>query len=68
MPHSTQFAVRAAWTASGHALVRRIRRQCRERQAHEQNTAAAFTAGISGPPHPRQNRGPGVIVRGYDQP
>jgi hypothetical protein len=57
-PHPGQFAVRAAWTASVLTLVRRSRRQCRERQAEEQNTAVAFADGISGPPHPRHNRGP----------
>ena len=53
-----QFAVRAAWTASVLALVRRSWRQCLERQADEQNAAIAFTDGINGPPHPRHNRGP----------
>ena len=57
-PYSGQFAVRAAWTAWVLALVCRNRRQCRERQADEQNTAVDFTDGISGPPHPRHERGP----------
>ncbi|MFG3662392.1 hypothetical protein [Streptomyces sp. NPDC047706] len=47
-----------AWTASVRARARRIRRQCRDRHTDEQNTADAFTEGISGPPHPRHNRGP----------
>ncbi|MFF2127771.1 hypothetical protein ACFVW1_20650 [Streptomyces olivochromogenes] len=45
--HPAQFAVRAAWTSSVLALVRRSRRQCRERQADEQNFAVAFADGIS---------------------
>jgi hypothetical protein len=57
-PHSGQLAVRPAFTASILTRARRIRRQCRERQADEQKTVAAFAAGISGPPHPRHNRGP----------
>lgn len=57
-PQSRQFAARAARTASVLTLVRHSRRQCRERQADEQNTADAFADGISGPPHPRHNRGP----------
>ncbi|MET7313167.1 hypothetical protein ACWD7C_40105 [Streptomyces sp. NPDC005134] len=57
-PHSRQSAVRAAWTASVLALVRRSRRQCLERQAEEQNTAVDYADGIRGPPHPRHNRDP----------
>ncbi|MEU3920104.1 hypothetical protein [Streptomyces sp. NPDC029004] len=57
VPHSGQFAVPASWTASVLALVRRSLRQCRARQTDEQNTAVAFADGISGPPHPRHNRG-----------
>ncbi|GGW71252.1 hypothetical protein GCM10010381_64930 [Streptomyces xantholiticus] len=56
--HSRQLDINPAWTASVLARVRRIRRQCRDRQADEQNTAAAFAVGISGPPHPRHSRGP----------
>lgn len=51
--------VTAAFTASVLARARRICRQCRDRHAEEQNTAVAFADGISGPPHPRHNRGPG---------
>jgi hypothetical protein len=57
-PHSGQLDVRPAWTAPALARARRIRRQCRDRHADEQNTAVAFAAGISGPPHPRHSRGP----------
>lgn len=55
---SRQASIRAAWTASVPALVRRSRRHCRERHADEQNTADAFADGISGPSRPRHNRGP----------
>ncbi len=58
VPHSGQLDVTPAWTASVLARARRIRRQCRDRHTDEQNTAAVFAAGISGPPHPRHNRGP----------
>lgn len=57
-PHSGQMDVPPAFTASVVALARRIRRQCRDRQADEQNTAVAFADGISGPPYPRHSRGP----------
>ncbi|MFI1488703.1 hypothetical protein [Streptomyces sp. NPDC020747] len=57
-PHSGQLAGTPALTASVLARARRIRRQCRDRHADEQNTAVVFTAGISGPPHPRHNLGP----------
>ncbi|MDQ0945812.1 hypothetical protein [Streptomyces sp. V1I1] len=57
MLHSGQLDVAPAWTASVLALARRIRRQCRDRHADEQNTAVAFAEGIS-PPHPRHSRGP----------
>ncbi|MFD4630174.1 hypothetical protein ACFVYR_20295 [Streptomyces sp. NPDC058284] len=53
-PHCGQFATMPFFTASVLARVRRIRRQCRERQTDEQNTAD----GINGSPHPRHNRGP----------
>jgi hypothetical protein len=56
--HCGQEAVTPAFTASVRALARRIRRQCRERHASSQNTAVDFAEGISGPPHPRHNRGP----------
>ncbi|MGV4988718.1 hypothetical protein ACVB8X_37585 [Streptomyces sp. NRAIS4] len=52
-------AATPAFTASVLVRARRISRQCRARHADEQNTAVAFVAGISGPPHPRHNRGPG---------
>lgn len=57
VPHSGQLDVQSARTASALARVRRIRRQCRERQADEQNTPVDFTDGVSGPPRPRHNRG-----------
>ncbi|GGZ40592.1 hypothetical protein GCM10010344_01410 [Streptomyces bluensis] len=57
-PHSGQQAVAPTFTASVLACARRIRRQCRDRHADEQNTAAAFADGISGPPHPLHNLGP----------
>ncbi|MEU7650354.1 hypothetical protein [Streptomyces huasconensis] len=57
-PHCGQLATMPFFTASVLARVRRIRRQCRERQADEQNTADTFTNGITGSPHPRHNRGP----------
>ncbi|MCX4537944.1 hypothetical protein OHA79_46805 (plasmid) [Streptomyces sp. NBC_00841] len=57
VPHSGQLDVTLAFTASVLARARRIRRQCRERQADEQNIAVAFAVGISGPPHPRHSRG-----------
>lgn len=57
-PHSGQLAVTPTWTASVLPRARRIRRQCRDRHADEHHTAVAFAAGISGPPHPRHNRGP----------
>ncbi|WP_210582843.1 hypothetical protein [Streptomyces sp. GESEQ-4] len=53
IPHSGQLAVRLACTAPVLTRARRIRRQCHDRHAEEQNTAVAFTEGISGPPHPR---------------
>ncbi|MFJ3310853.1 hypothetical protein ACIPSA_49560 [Streptomyces sp. NPDC086549] len=58
VPQSGQLAVIPACTASVLARARRIRRQCLDRQADEQNTAVAFADGMSGPPHPRHNRGP----------
>lgn len=58
VPHSGQLAVTPAFTASVLARARRIRRQYRERHAVEQNRVVAFADGISGPPHPRHNRGP----------
>ncbi|MCC2280886.1 hypothetical protein LKL35_36805 [Streptomyces sp. ET3-23] len=58
VPHSGQLDIAPAWTASVLARARRIRRQCRERHADEQNTAVALAAGANGPPHPRHNRGP----------
>jgi hypothetical protein len=58
VPHSGQLDITPAFTASVLTRARRIRRQCRDRQAVEQNTAVAFADGISGPPHPRHNRGP----------
>ncbi|MFD0501750.1 hypothetical protein ACFQ0G_00240 [Streptomyces chiangmaiensis] len=58
VPHSGQTDVWLAFTASVLAFARRIRRQCRDRHTDEQNTAVIFARGISGPPHPRHNRGP----------
>ncbi|MFD7283741.1 hypothetical protein ACFV80_43820 [Streptomyces sp. NPDC059862] len=58
-PHWGQEAVTSACTAWVLARARRIRRQCLERHADEQNTAIAFAVGMSGSPHPRHNRGPG---------
>ncbi|MFI5681575.1 hypothetical protein [Streptomyces cellulosae] len=57
-PHSGHLDVTPTWTTSVLARARLIRRQCRDRQVDEQNTAGAFAEGISGPPHPRRNRGP----------
>ncbi|MET9735756.1 hypothetical protein ABZZ79_35565 [Streptomyces sp. NPDC006458] len=57
-PHSGHLDVQPAATASVLAFARRIRRQCRDRHTEEQNTAAGIADGISGPPHPRHNRGP----------
>jgi hypothetical protein len=57
-PYSGQKDVRPAFTASVFARARRIRRQYHDRHAAEQNTAVDFADGISGPPHPRHNRGP----------
>lgn len=57
-PHCVHEAVTPAFTASVRALARRIRRQCRERQAASQNTAVDLADGISRPPHPRQDGGP----------
>ncbi|MFB0620237.1 hypothetical protein [Streptomyces sp. AGS-58] len=57
-PHWGQATVTSACTARVLAWARRIRRQCLEPHADEQNTAIAFAAGISGPPHPRHSRGP----------
>lgn len=56
-PHCGHEAVTPAFTASVRALVRRIRRQCLERQAASQNTAVDFADGINGPPHPRHSLG-----------
>lgn len=58
VPHSGQLDVTPAFTASVLARARRICRQCLDRHSDEQNTAVAFTPGISGPPHPRHSRGP----------
>ncbi|MCX4452329.1 hypothetical protein OOK58_09410 [Streptomyces sp. NBC_01728] len=58
VPHSGQLDVTLTFIASVLARVRRIRRQCRDRQADEQNAAVAFADGISRPPHPRHSRGP----------
>ncbi|MFJ9380942.1 hypothetical protein [Streptomyces sp. NPDC101455] len=44
--------------AKGRLTFACLRRQCRDRQAASQNTAADFTDGINGPPHPRHNLGP----------
>lgn len=57
-PHSGQLDVTPAWTASVLTRARRIRRQCRDRHTDEQNTADAFTEGISGPPQSRHSLGP----------
>jgi hypothetical protein len=57
-PHSGQLDVTPAWTASVLTRARRIRRQCRDRQTDEQNTAVALADGINGPPHFRHSLGP----------
>ncbi|MFJ1536166.1 hypothetical protein ACIOFV_49040 [Streptomyces mirabilis] len=57
-PHWGQATVTSACTAWVLARARRIRRQCLERHADEQNIAVVFADGMSGPPHPRHNRGP----------
>ncbi|MGP8298185.1 hypothetical protein ACTPOK_09590 [Streptomyces inhibens] len=48
-PRSGRPDITPAWTSSVLARARRIQRQCRERQADEQNAAVAFAAGINGP-------------------
>jgi hypothetical protein len=56
IPHSGHLDVSPAVTASVLARARRIRRQCRDRHADEQNSAVAFIFGINGSPHPRPGR------------
>jgi hypothetical protein len=58
IPHSGQLDVTPAVTASVLTRARRIRRQCRDRHADEQNTAEVPKFGINGSPHPRHSRGP----------
>ncbi|WP_406131346.1 hypothetical protein [Streptomyces sp. NBC_00989] len=66
-PHRGHEAVTPAFTASVLDRARRIRRQCLERHAAEQNTAVAFTVGISGPPHPPAQPRTGVVTCDHDR-
>lgn len=68
VPQSGQLAVTPAFTASVLTRARRIRRQCRDRQAVEQNTAVALADGISGPPAPTAQPRPDIAVRDHNQP